>query len=84
MAVTELGDTDVYVYDKHDVEDEYHFVLICFIYLHFRKHFIMSFLFKRPSVHMFIELMQSPNKHTLINLGKYVYEAFVLRKSLVN
>ena len=41
MAVTELEDTDVYVYDKHDVEDEYHFVLICSIYLHF----IMSFYY---------------------------------------
>ena len=47
MAVTELEDTDVYVYDKHDVEDEYHFVLICSIYLHFRKHFIMSFFVQK-------------------------------------
>ena len=70
--------------DKHDVEDEYHFVLICPIYLHYRKHFIMSYFVNRPSVRKFIEWMQSPNKHTLIHLGKYVYEAFALRKSLIN
>ena len=29
-------------------------------------------------------LMQSSAKPTLINLGKYFYEAFALRKSLVN
>ena len=40
--------------DKRDVEDEYHFVLICPIYLHYRKRFIMSYFFKRPSVHKFI------------------------------
>ena len=44
----------------------------------------MSHMFQRPNVHKFIEWMQSPNKHTLINLGKYLYEAFALRKSLVN
>ena len=30
-----------FICDKHDVEDEYHFVLKCPIYLHFRKRFIM-------------------------------------------
>ena len=69
--------------DKHDV-DEYHFTLIYPIYLHFRKRCIMSYVFKRPIVHMFIELMQCPNKHTLKHLGKYLCEAFALRKSLVN
>ena len=56
MAVTELRDTNVLclLCDKHDVEDEYHFVLICPIYLHYRKRFIMSYFFKRSSVHKFI------------------------------
>ena len=32
--------------DKHDVEEEYHFVLICPIYIHYRKRFIVSNLQK--------------------------------------
>ena len=86
MTVTGLKDTNVLclLCDKHDVEDEYHFVLKCPVYLHFRKRFIMSYFFRVPSVHKLIEFMQSPNKHTLIHLGKYVNETFALRNSLVS
>jgi len=104
--------------DIHDVEDEHFFVLICPIYLYFRKRFIMLYFHKvskvlhihtmfflpknihecnginniyiniyfhkRPSVHKFVEMMQSSNKLTRIHLGKYVHEALYLRKSLVN
>ena len=56
MAVTELRDTNVLclLCDKHDVEDEYHYVLICPVYLHYRKRFIILYFVKRPSVHKFI------------------------------
>ena len=37
--------------DKHDVEDVYHFVLICPIYLYFRNRFIISYFFNVPSVY---------------------------------
>ena len=65
-----------------DIEDEFHLVLICPIYLHFRKRHIKPYFYKRPSVHKFIELMQSSNKCIIKNLGKYVYEALALRSSL--
>ena len=43
--------------DKHDVEDEYHFVLIYPVYLHFRKRFIRSYVFNVPSIHTFITII---------------------------
>jgi len=53
MTVTELKDTNFYVYYviHMDVEDVYHFVLICPIYLYFRNRFIISYFFNVPSVH---------------------------------
>lgn len=69
--------------DRSDIEDEYHFVLICPVYIQIRQKYIRPFYYLRPSVYKFINLMQSNQINILRNLGKYVYESFAIRKSLI-
>jgi len=54
----------------NDLEDEYHFVLICPMYNHLRTTYIKKYYFRRP------KLFKSTNKPTVKNLSKYIYEAF--------
>ena len=68
--------------DRSDIEDEYHFVLICPVYSQIRQKYIRPFYYLRPSLYKFIKLMQSNEINVLRNLGKYVYESFAIRKSL--
>ena len=48
--------------DRSDIEDEYHFVLICPVYSQIRQKYIRPFYYLRPSVYKFIKLMQSNQK----------------------
>ena len=45
--------------DKSDLEDEYHFVLVCPVYDSIRKKYIRPFYYKRPNAFKFITLMQT-------------------------
>ena len=45
--------------NKLDIEDEYHFVLICAAYNDIRKRYIKPYYYKKPSVIKFNELMES-------------------------
>jgi len=63
----------------NDLEDEYHFVLICPLYNDLRTTYIKKYYFRRPSVYKFVELFKSTNKSTVKSLSKYVYEAFTFR-----
>ena len=67
--------------DRSDVEDEYHFVIICPLYSHLRVSYIRPYYYKKPSVYKFVQLMQSDNLSILRNLGKNLQVAFSLRKS---
>ena len=69
--------------DISDIQDEYHFVLVCLVYDSIRKKYISSFYYKRPNVFKFITLMQSNQLKVLRNLGKYLCESFALRKTLM-
>ena len=69
--------------DISDIEDEYHFVLVCPVYDSIRKKYISSFYYKRPNVFKFITLMQTNQLKVLRNLGKYLSESFALRKTLM-
>ena len=63
----------------NDLEDEYHFVLICPMYNDLRTTYIKKYYFRRPSLYTCVELFKSTNKPTVKNLSKYVYEAFKFR-----
>ena len=63
----------------HDLEDEYHFIIICPCYEELRKKYIKPYYYVRPSVHKFIDLLNSSNKLILKNLSLYIKFALSLR-----
>ena len=63
--------------NKPDIEDKYHFVLVCPIYSNLRQRYI------RPYVYKFTLLMQTEQKGMLQKLGKYVFESFRLLNTLM-
>ena len=67
--------------DENLVEDEYHFVIECNAYAAIRAKYIKKYYTAKKSMFKFIELFQSP-KNTILNLCKYLIEAFALRNSL--
>ena len=58
------------------IDDEYHFLLECKSYEHFRKKLIPSYFWKRPSMFKCKQLFTSDHAKTIKNLAKYVYCAF--------
>ena len=66
-----------------DIEDEYHCIIICPLYDSIRKKFIKSYYFVRPSVFKFTQLMQSGNKSEILNIAKFVFHAFSIRKQTI-
>lgn len=67
--------------DQHSVEDEFHFVIECNAYTAIRSKYIKKYYFVKKSMFKFIELFQSSKKN-ILNLCKYLTEAFALRNSL--
>ena len=65
-------------------EDEYHFITICSAYSQLREKYIRPYYYRRPSVYKFTLLMRSTNSTILKKLGKFVYEAFSLRNTLLS
>lgn len=62
--------------NSNDVEDEYHFVLVCDFYTELRKLYIKKYYHVRPNMAKFITLLNSGSIITLKKLGKYVHECF--------
>ena len=79
---TERNNRVCTICNSRDLEDEFHFVLICPCYSDLRKKYIKKYFTSRPSVFKFVELMQNENPTIIRNLGKFVYEAFNVRKLL--
>ena len=50
---------------------------------HQLRKYIRPYYYQRSSIHKFIMLMQNTQRSSLNNLGKYVYEAFALRRTLL-
>ena len=68
-------------YSTGDIEDEYHFVLVCTMYNELRVKYINRYYRRDPSVFKFIQLMSSDDTKTINTLSYFVYNAFNLRKS---
>lgn len=64
---------------KKDLEDEFHFILICPFYAELRKKYIKSFYYKKPSVFKLSKLLSVNNTKELNNLGKYLSSASKMR-----
>lgn len=51
--------------NSNDVEDEYHFVLVCDFYTALRKFYVKKYFYVRPSMAKFINLLNSDSIFTL-------------------
>ena len=68
--------------NSNEIEDEFHFVIMCPSYRELRKKFIKSYYYKKPSMLKFIELLQNKTFPVLLNLCKFIQQAFNVRSSL--
>ena len=59
-----------------DIEDEYHFVLVCPVYRELRRQFIPQYYRTNPSMFKFIELLKSDQQSILRNFAMYCEKAF--------
>ncbi len=69
--------------DSGDIEDAYHFIIVCPCLNHIRSKYIATFYRRRPSVFKFTSLLSTYHKKTLVNLCKYLKESFEFRKSAI-
>ena len=67
-----------------ELEDEYHFVIVCTIHNDLRKLYIKKYYTTRPSFFKFCQLMQSQNRKELYNLVIYIKLAMNRRTMLTN
>ena len=75
----------------NDIEDEYHFTLICPIYYDLRKEYLQKYFYVKPSVTKYIlsvtkyiTLMNSSKLKVLKNLATYIIKGFKLRDTTLN
>ena len=67
---------------SRDIEDEYHFIVICPSYSTLRKKYINKKYYTRASMIKFIDLLNRTDKSTLTRLCLYIKYASIERKRL--
>ena len=68
--------------DQRQLDDEFHFICQCPVLQDIRTKYINTYFTRRLSVYKLCELLKSTNKTILINLCKFIKEAFQRRQSL--
>lgn len=74
---TPIGERKCFYCNK--LEDEFHFLLECYLYKDLRKTYIHRYFWNRPNMIKLKELMTTENKKTLLNLAIFTEKAFKLR-----
>ena len=69
--------------NSSDIEDEYHFIIICPCFNEIRKKYVNDFYTKRPSVFKFMNLLSETDKGTVYKLAQYIKEASAQRTLLL-
>lgn len=62
-----------------EIEDEYHFLLVCPFFNVFRKKYISRYYFSPPSYQKFVDLLQSVDGTELQSLAAFLYHSLKLR-----
>lgn len=65
--------------DRHELEDEYHFVLCCPFYYDLRTKYIKKYYHHRPSMFKLVELFKSTKTKTLRHLSIFLQKAIIRR-----
>ena len=66
------------------IENAYHFLLICPLYIHLRRNYLKPYYCHWPTLNKFDKLMASKNKNEIPNLSKFIYFAAKLRDDTEN
>ena len=65
--------------DINEIEDKFHFVIVCPKYTYLRNKYINKYYINRPSMFKFVKLLNSTNVKTLNNLAIFCNKAFKVR-----
>ena len=65
------------------LEDEFHFVMECSMYIDLRRRYINRYYWQRPNMLKFIELLSTEHGKTLKNLSVFIEKGFKLRKESI-
>ena len=68
---------------QHQIETEFHFLLICPKYIELRKLFIINYT-SFPTLHRFNRIMSSKNAKSQLNLAKFIDKAMNVRKTIID
>ena len=69
--------------DKHEIEDEIHFVLSCSLYNQRQRVFLPNVDMEVDSIDTFYNLFNRSAQEVL-RLAKYIYNAFIIRENRLN
>ena len=62
----------------NEIEDEYHFVVVCIKFHELRIKYLPKLLYLRPSMFKFVNFLNSKNVSDLKKLGLFLHHAFNL------
>ena len=60
----------------NDIEDEFHFVVICTQFHDLRKKYLPKSLYTNPSMYKFLKFINSNDENQIKKLGLYLHYAF--------
>lgn len=65
--------------NTNDIEDEYHFIIVCPLFNNLRNVYLPNYYTRSPSMFKFIQLLNTTSVKRLKNLATYIREATKLR-----
>lgn len=68
--------------NTNQIENEYHFLLICPFFREFRELYLPYHVYNQPSFSKFINVMKSQNADLLGRLGVYLFHTLKLRREI--
>ena len=70
--------------NNNDIEDVFHFICVCPVFVDLRVRYIKPHIYTIPSMYKLVTLLTSDNRHVLVNLAKFINRATACRRNLIN
>ena len=70
--------------NSNDIEDEYHFIILCNVYDDLRVQYLPYYLYMNPSVHKFVIFFNTCKKNNMLRMSKYIKEATERRYIIIS
>ena len=65
----------------NDIEDEFHFILVCPLYGNLRVMYLKRYYYINPSMFKLVQILSVKNKKMLSNMAKYLIKAMRIRST---